>query len=181
MSEAKDESKPRGEVQLHLERVPHPEVAYDRTDLSARGVVTFLIILALSLVLVHIIGWSFFRYFSHDELTPVPRTAAITTPANQTGRRGDPVLSFPPPQLQPDPVADLNKFRGALEQQLNSYGWLDREKGLVHIPIEHAIDLVSKAGLPTRPQPVLPPQARFGSGDGTAAGAGGGVQPQGNK
>jgi hypothetical protein len=181
MSEAKDESGPRGEENLHLQEVRHPETAYDRSDLSARGVVSFLIGLAITLVLIHIIGWGFFRYFSHNRLSAAPRSAAIVTPANQTGKMGDPTLRFPAPVLQPDPTADMNKFRAAEEEQLNTYGWVDKNAGIVHIPIERAIDLVAQQGLPTRPQPVLPPRAEFGSGNRTPAGAAGGTEPKGNK
>ncbi|HVZ23631.1 MAG TPA: hypothetical protein VG871_21305 [Vicinamibacterales bacterium] len=30
---------------------------------------------------------------------------------------------------------------------LNSYGWVDRSRGVVHIPIERAMELVAKEGL----------------------------------
>jgi len=181
MSEAKDESGPRGEEELHLEGVQHPETAYDRSDLSARGVVSFLIALAITIVLIHMIAWAFFRYFSHNQLAPPPPSAAIVTPANETGKLGDPVLRFPAPVLQPDPTADMNKFRAAEEEQLGTYGWVDKNAGVVHIPIERAIDMVAQQGLPTRAQPVLPPRAEFGSGNRTSAGAAGGTEPKGNK
>jgi hypothetical protein len=35
------------------------------------------------------------------------------------------------------------------EKALASYGWIDRQAGVVHIPIERAIDLVLEQGLPT--------------------------------
>jgi hypothetical protein len=175
MSDAKDESRqPETEGEIPLEAVRHPETMYDRSDLSARGIVYFLIVLALTIIVIHLIMWGFVRYFARNQLTPVPRNAAILTPSRQTGPKGDPVLRFPAPQLQPDPVADLNKFRAATEQELNS-------PGAGRIPIEQAIDAVSKAGLPVRPQPVEPPRAHFGSGDGTPAGSGGGTEPKGNQ
>lgn len=33
---------------------------------------------------------------------------------------------------------------------LSSYGWINREQGIVHIPIEVAMEMVLKEGLPTR-------------------------------
>ena len=72
---------------------------------------------------------------------------------------GDPVLRFPAPQLQPDPVADLNKYREAVEQQLNSAGWVDQKAGIAHIPVERAIQMVAQRGLPSR---QTPPQAQEG-------------------
>ncbi len=169
------------EGELHLNEVRHPETAYDRTDLSARGIIGFLIALALTIFFIHIVVWSFLRYFSRETLAPVPRSAAIVTPANQTGPIGDPAKRFPAPQLQPDPVADLNKFRGAVEEQLNTYGWVDQQGGVVRIPIERAIDITAKQGLPTRQAPVLPPRAHFAAGDGSIAGAGAGTMPRSNE
>jgi len=37
------------------------------------------------------------------------------------------------------------------EQTLNSYGWVDQNAGVVHIPIAEAMKLVAQRGLPTRP------------------------------
>ena len=56
---------------------------------------------------------------------------------------GDPAVTMPMPRLQPDPVADLNKFRDREDEELNSYGWVDQQTGKIHIPIERAIDFMS--------------------------------------
>ncbi len=160
MSDAEDKSRP-------------PETLYDRSDLGARGIVYFLISLAATVIVIHLITWGMVRYFAHHQAAPAPRNAAVIMPSRQAGPKSDPALRFPAPQLQPDPVADLNKFQAATEERLNS-------SGPGHIPIEQAMDAVAKNGLPVRPQPVLPPRARFGSSDGTPAGAGGGAEPKGN-
>jgi hypothetical protein len=36
----------------------------------------------------------------------------------------------------------LEEWRAAKRKRLNGYGWVDREKGVVHIPIEKAMDQV---------------------------------------
>ena len=175
MSDAENKSRqPETEREIPLAEVRHPEAMYDRSDLSARGIVYFMISLAITVFVIHLISWWMARYFADTRVTPAPRNAAIITPFAQAIRKGDPALLFPAPRLQPDPVADLNKFRAATEEQLDT-------SGTGHIPIEQAMDAVAKNGLPVRPQPVLPPRARFGSGDGTPAGAGGGTEPKGNQ
>jgi hypothetical protein len=132
------------------------------------------------IVLILLVAVGLLRYFTGNRLTPVPRTAAIGTPTRLP--KGDPTQRFPAPKLQPDPVADLNKFRASVEQRLNSYGWTDQKAGVVHIPIERAIDLMSEKGLPTRQPPSLPPRAMFGSGDDSSpAGSGGGTEPKSNQ
>lgn len=53
----------------------------------------------------------------------------------------------------PPPAIDLGETRRAWEapmrQRLASYGWVDREAGLVHVPVERAVELVLAEGLPT--------------------------------
>ena len=175
MSDAENKSRPpETEREIPLAEVRHAETMYDRSDLSARGIVYFMIALAITVFVIHLISWGMERYFAGSRVAPAPRNAAVITPFSQAGRIDNPAQLFPAPQLQPDPVADLNKFRAATEEKLNT-----SDTG--HIPIEQAIDAVAKNGLPVRPQPVLPPRARFGSGDGTIAGAGGGTGPKGNQ
>jgi hypothetical protein len=147
---------------------------YDRSDLGARGIVYFLIALAVTVLVIHLISWGIARHFAASRVAPAPRNAAVVTPFSQANPNDNPALLFPAPQLQPDEVADLNKFRTATEERLNTSG-----KG--HIPIEQAMEAVAKNGLPVQPQPALPPRARFGSGDGTTAGGGGGTEPKGNQ
>lgn len=56
----------------------------------------------------------------------------------------------PAPRLQTEPIADLHELRARDQALLSGYGWVDRDAGLVRIPIERAIDLVAKRGLPAR-------------------------------
>lgn len=170
-----------GYGEVHLDHVRHPEAAYDRTDLGARGIIWFLVGLAIFLVFVHVIIWGFERVYARFEPKGMVRTSAIITNEQQTGPKGDPVTRFPQPTLQPDPVADMNKYREAVEQQLNSAGWIDQKAGVAHIPVDKAIDILAQRGLPVRPQPPQEQHAKFGTGDGSVPGAGGGTEPRGNK
>ena len=54
----------------------------------------------------------------------------------------------PEPRLQPAPVEDLHEMLAEHDALLSSYGWVDREKGVVRIPIERAMQLVAERGLP---------------------------------
>jgi hypothetical protein len=175
MNDATDKSRrPETEREISPAEVRPPETMYDRSDLGARGIVYFMIALAVTVLVIHLISWGMVRYLAASRVAPAPRNAAVITPFSQAGPKGNPALLFPAPQLQPDEVADLDKFRAATEERLNT-------AGAGHIPIEQAIEAVAKNGLPVRPQPALPPRAQFGSGDGTSAGAGGGTEPKGNQ
>jgi hypothetical protein len=147
---------------------------YDRSDLGARGIMYFMIALAVTVLVIHLISWGMVRRLTSSRVAPAPRNAAVIGPSSPDSWKENPALLFPAPQLQADEVADLDKFRAATEERLNT-------AGAGHIPIELAIEAVAKNGLPVRPQPALPPGARFGSGDGTTAGGGGGTEPKGNQ
>jgi len=54
----------------------------------------------------------------------------------------------PEPRLQPEPPTDLKSFRAAEEAFLHTYGWINREAGVVRIPIDEAMELVVQRGLP---------------------------------
>lgn len=74
-------------------------------------------------------------------------------------KRHDPVLSPlvqdqtpPDPQLEIKPSRNLAQQRAAENRLLHHYRWIDKEQGVVQIPVERAMDLVAKDGLPA-PQP----------------------------
>jgi hypothetical protein len=63
-------------------------------------------------------------------------------------------LSLPPasaPVLQISPRADMARFQAEEEAEMTSYGWVDRGKGLVRIPIDRAMQKVVKDGIPGWP------------------------------
>jgi hypothetical protein len=62
----------------------------------------------------------------------------------------EPTKLFPEPQLQKTPIQDLKSLRVEEDKLLNGYAWLDPQKGLVRMPIDQAIDVLAKRGLPVR-------------------------------
>jgi hypothetical protein len=42
----------------------------------------------------------------------------------------------------------LDRWREARAAHLNSYGWIDRGKGIVHVPIERAMEAAASGALP---------------------------------
>jgi hypothetical protein len=53
---------------------------------------------------------------------------------------------FPEPRLQADPKADLAELKRRQEERLAGYAWIDRDAGLVRIPIERAMALIAARG-----------------------------------
>lgn len=84
-------------------------------------------------------GWMF--HYLEDRIAG---SEAPFSPLSDTERQ------LPEPRLQINPVQDLRLLAGAESRRLNSYGWVDRQAGLVRIPIERAIQIVAAKGLPAR-------------------------------
>jgi len=110
------------------------ERGHERNDANVRtilGVAAGLIGLAALIQVV--------LYFHMEGLWRL-RQRALPAPSPVAG-----VLpSEPPaPRLETAPALDLRTLRTAEDAQLHGYGWIDRRAGVVHIPIERALDLVA--------------------------------------
>ena len=53
-------------------------------------------------------------------------------------------------RLQEDPGRDMAKMRQDVGRRLESYGWVDEEGGIAHIPIDRAMRIAAQGGLPAR-------------------------------
>jgi len=126
--------------------VRHPDVDYERRDLDYRSVFLFLFVLGIVGLLIHVLLWGAFREWGKDQFVPHQTTNPIMTSNEQLRELGgDPASTFPAPTLQPNPIADLNKFRVYEEDRLNSYGWVDPGAGRIRIPIDRAIDILGNS------------------------------------
>lgn len=56
-------------------------------------------------------------------------------------------VQLPAPQLQTDPARDLAEFHAEEDRKLNTYYWVDKQKGIVHIPITEAMKKVAQQGI----------------------------------
>jgi hypothetical protein len=63
------------------------------------------------------------------------------------------IEDIPSPRLQVDPRQDLAAWRRAENERLSSYGWVDRDQKVVHIPIDRAIAVIAERGLPEWQRP----------------------------
>jgi|SRR5947209_6129895 len=57
------------------------------------------------------------------------------------------------PKLQVDPATEINQFRDEENKKLTTYGWVNKDNGIVHIPIEQAMKLVA-GGRPVSADPA---------------------------
>jgi hypothetical protein len=56
-------------------------------------------------------------------------------------------VETPQPRLQTDPSEDLAQFLVAEDKRLNTYYWIDKKNGVVHIPIEQAMHELADKGI----------------------------------
>jgi hypothetical protein len=66
-------------------------------------------------------------------------------------RQKAPMSTPPEPRLQANPEADLRSLRTAEQLRLSTYGSVDRERGIVHIPLDEAMRRVARDGIPDWP------------------------------
>jgi len=62
------------------------------------------------------------------------------------------------PQLLVIPEADIDQVRTMENQKLGTYGWVDKEKGIVHIPIDQAMKMIAERGAVEAKPAVQPVQ-----------------------
>jgi hypothetical protein len=134
----------------------HPDVHYESSDINARGV-----ILAAAGVLAFALLASLFLYpvFEHF----VHASAKESPPPLPEFTHG---VAFPPePRLQTKPRRELQEVRAKAEFELNHYKVVDRQKGIIAIPIDRAMDLLAERGIPAQkaPAPNLFYQPRAGT------------------
>ena len=133
-----------------LEYGPTPPGAqYEHTDIDPAIGYNFAIWLAVAMILSLGIVYGTFWLFEGQQQAADVRQFPLAA-----GQPKEP----PSPRLQTQPFKDVYLLKQGQNEHLDSYGWTDKASGLVHIPIDRAIDLTLEHGLP----------ARSGEGLGTA-------------
>jgi hypothetical protein len=122
-----------------------PEGGYERTDAEVGPLAVLAVSVGL-LVLISLtavaIMWRVMAYETHDTGT----------------LRGSPLAGLrplpPTPRLQITPATDLKDTREQEHDLLSSYAWVEKDKGVVRIPIDRAMDILAQRGLPHgKPEP----------------------------
>ena len=117
----------------------HGTGAYERSDPALKPIVAFTLGLALLCIAVVFAMRRLYEFLD-------TRAAAHDAASHPMAERSEP----PAPRLQATPSADLAAQRSREDELLSSYDWIDRERGIVRMPIERAIELVAERGLPVR-------------------------------
>lgn len=143
---------------------------YERSDASVTGIVVFLISLAVLVAVTGVLCYGIGKVFNAElnredgPNTKWTKTADVrqlgefpSSPALQS-KMAELTQQFPSPRVQTDDgnqdVADLHAREDLL---LSHYTRIDGQPGKVRIPIERAMELIAKQGLPVAPAVEEPP------------------------
>jgi len=121
--------------------------------ISYKGLLWFGVILFGTTVVCQVLMWGMFELFAkqaaRDDVARAPLAAPVGTLA-------------PPPNLLTDEPGNLSTFRRQEDEILSTYGWVDRNSGVVRIPIDRAKALLLEKGLPVRGTAPAPTKAKVG-------------------
>jgi hypothetical protein len=120
-----------------------PDPAEFDRDLDLRGVLSFGIGLALTMIVVLGMVWLLLAFWKERQIARDPGPSPIA---------GANVPRPPPePRLQSSPVRDMEELRAREDSVLTTYGWVDRREGIARIPIDRAIEVLLEKGLSSPP------------------------------
>ena len=112
---------------------------HETRDANIRSLLIVGGVIVATLVFLSVLMVGVFKYFS--------KTQSLGPPASPFAQE----RPLPPaPRLQVEPHVDIGQLHAREAEMLQGYAWVDRNAGVVRIPIERAIDLLVEKGLPTR-------------------------------
>ncbi len=134
---------------------PDESVARAR-DVNIRGVLLFGLWLAVAAVVVQVGVWVLYRALARQETArerPLP-------PLVVSNLKRTP----PEPRLEPLPLAPRAKLTEEENGILTTYGWVDRNRGVVRLPIDRAMEMLVQQGLPpSKPMAAAAPMPAPGA------------------
>jgi hypothetical protein len=121
------------------EDLPPGAVYYEKRDVDARPVLKAVaVVIGGTILIVAALLPAFLWLRSRAERAE---------PAPPPMGRHEPGRVPEGPRLQTTPVQDLAAVQAEDQRLLSSYGWVDEQKGIVHVPIDVAMRKVAERGL----------------------------------
>lgn len=106
-----------------------PTAQREPKDVTGWFIIGGFLLLVSTLAVVGLVCWWIFPRSPYIERVPYPPP------------------EYPAPQLQGAPHEDMVRFYRQELDRLNSVGWIDKAKGLVHLPIDQAMRQVASEGI----------------------------------
>lgn len=130
---------------------------HERTDAHVRPVAMFLVFMFSSVLAAYGVITLLIGYFEQRHLAKYGNPVQFAVPESAA------------PKLQVVPGLDVNQIRAEEAEQLEGYGWVDQNRGVAHVPIEQAIDMLLERGVAARGVVVDAPVEEGAATQGAAA------------
>ncbi len=120
---------------------------YETSDANVRAIAKFGVAIVLIALVAHVLMWLLFDVLQNEAKRQDPTLSPLAVREMQLP---------PQPHLQADIVGDdrtnqpfdslnlKNEVSMADDKTLNTYGWVDRNRGIVRIPIDQAMKLLAE-------------------------------------
>jgi hypothetical protein len=129
------------------------ETHHESSDVPIAGLLWFIAVFVVLLVVGYFLILGFYNaLLKVEQKRDDPPQTAVARPANADVPQNQPLLEpFPsldgkgtavPPQSN-TPVTNLQALRKREAQVLTSYGWVDKQRGIVRMPISNAKSLLA--------------------------------------
>jgi len=126
------------------------DIRFEESDASPKALARFMFFLVVSILAVaYAVRVMYFSLASREARQQPP----------------PPIMQFeahrqaPLPRLEEHESDDLARYRAEQHKVVTTYGWVDKEQGIARVPVEEAMKMLLKQGLPVAsPEPAVPPQ-----------------------
>ncbi len=163
-------------IQYEDDELFNPETHHESSDVPVKGLLWFIVIFVVFSVITWAVVLFMYKGLVNMERKRMdPPQSAVSRPASADVPQNQPLLQpFPRTDAKgkatlpydDTPVVDLIRMREAEARVLSTYGWVDKQKGVVHIPIDDAkARFAAQAAVPaalvgaTTTVPSTPPPA----------------------
>lgn len=128
-------------MEAHLSPGP---AGHETRDAGIRPIAGAGAFLAVSIAIVGLLVYGAFQYLA---MHPVNDGRANPMSASDVQ---------PPaaPRIEEHPAMGLEQLRAQEDRTLSTYGWVNKQAGVVRIPVERAMELQLERGFPTRKEQV---------------------------
>ena len=113
---------------------------HELSDIQPKNIAMFGAALAAIIAAVAVAAYGLFSFFNTSITTTRPAPSPLSYSREPTAA----------PRLSLRPGDELSAMRAEENKILASYDWVDRDHGVVRIPIERAIEILADRGLPVR-------------------------------
>jgi hypothetical protein len=115
---------------------PSYKAGHELSDFSSRLLLSLAIAMVILAALMHL-GLIGGLFYMKSRLT---RTQPKLIDSSLVSHRAGP----PAPRLQRNPPADYVQYHASQDHFLKSYGWTDRKSGIARIPVDRAMEILSR-------------------------------------